>query len=398
MNQNGGLLKRTNINFPKMNLTLQALKIPTTLSIIKQPELLLLLISSQYKSHEISTIHSNIYNTFQPKQLVGAVVDSVSKKGYSVHSLDGIGFYSSGGVEHRHKQVGRWHLAKSNEPKTLGFFNTISQSSSAINDKVIPDLDSNIQVGSFLTLSDTEPLDLYRYLNFKFPTAAKLGLITAKTPFINGKSCTMFYNDKVYESGTVGIAFKNSGTLAIKYNGLEPIGGLFEITKSQGNIILEIKGENASKMLVKQVQDSILKSHFKDSADLFVKVVKDEGLDKQVEAVLKITGGDITKGTLAIDTKSDLCIGMKVQFMRLIESKTFPDASGEFRFGVMEKEDYITKIVEEEVSSENQWVVGMSIDAKSEEGVVVSSNDVLDKFQLLNVPGTLVEMNFNKKG
>jgi small ligand-binding sensory domain FIST len=383
--------------------TLQSLKIPNAFPAIDPPELILLLISNQYTANEISTIHSKIYSTIKPQQLIGAVVDNIAKKGFLIHSLKGIGFYSSGGVEHRHKQVGRWHSSSPQHKPNKQIFNTISQSTNAINKNIIPNLDKNLQVGSFITLSDTEPLDLYRYLNLKYPNATKLGLITSKTPFINGKHHTIFYNDIIYESGTVGIAFENSSMMEIKYEGVEAIGGVFEITKCRGNIILEIRGENASKMLVKQVQESTLKSHFKDSADLFVKVIKDGGFNvdntpKQGEAVFKVTGGDITKGTLAIDTKSDLCVGMKVQFMRQIGSgnMTRTDASGVFRFGVKEKEDYVKKVIHQEHLSENQWIEGMDVDVKSEEGVVVYSNGVLDGFQLMNVPGISVEMVVNK--
>ncbi|KAJ3042840.1 hypothetical protein HK097_001894, partial [Rhizophlyctis rosea] len=77
-----------------------------------------------------------------------------------------------------------------------------------------------------------------------------------------------------------------------------------------GNIILELNGGNAAKELVSLVlpQDG---RGVGDEGGLFLRVG-----DGTASAVYKITGGDPSKGTLAVDTVKDLKEGMVVQFMQ----------------------------------------------------------------------------------
>jgi hypothetical protein len=60
-----------------------------------------------------------------------------------------------------------------NRKNKIQEFGTISQSSVALNSKVIPKTQfKNPKL--FLTLSDSEPFDFYRYLNVKYPLVPKV--------------------------------------------------------------------------------------------------------------------------------------------------------------------------------------------------------------------------------
>jgi small ligand-binding sensory domain FIST len=68
-----------------------------------------------------------------------------------------------------------------------------------------------------------------------------MGLIGAKTPFINSKLHTLLYNDQVFENGSVGFASEYCAKFDVNGQDLLPIGDPMTITKCRGNIILEVR-------------------------------------------------------------------------------------------------------------------------------------------------------------
>ena len=109
------------------------------------------------------------------------------------------------------------------------------------------------------------------------------------------------------KGGTVGLALSNiSDKLKMQNFNLKPFGEKSTITKAKGNIIVEMDGNFASETLL-----DLSKQYSSKNSRHFVKIGEHGKF-----AVFPITGGDIIKGTLAIDTTMDLKPGMTLQFMK----------------------------------------------------------------------------------
>ena len=98
-----------------------------------------------------------------------------------------------------------------------------------------------------------------------------MGLIGAATPFLNGKPRTLFYRDQILTSGLIGIALKNTTKLdmVLHSESLVPISSRLDISRCQGNIILELANQNATKTLLKYVHSSAIQSN---DSSLFMRV------------------------------------------------------------------------------------------------------------------------------
>ncbi|KAJ3299300.1 hypothetical protein HK104_009419 [Borealophlyctis nickersoniae] len=95
----------------------------------------------------------------------------------------------------------------------------------------------------------------------------------------------------------------------VDHPSLVPLGDTLRITSCRGNIILGLDGSNAAKELLKRV--SLIQNDNSGGNDgvLYLRVMNAGG-----SAVYRITGGDPSKGTLAIDSVKDLREGMQVEF------------------------------------------------------------------------------------
>ncbi|KAJ3260275.1 hypothetical protein HK103_000910 [Boothiomyces macroporosus] len=284
---------------------------------------------------EIAKIHQGVYNKFKPRYLIGGVVDS---PGVQIHSLKATGFYSPPGITRKQKSVGRWH---NNSDGTLIHnstnFSSISQRNQDINKSVIPNVALN---GCVFTISDNEPYDLMKYI-----TGKRIGLVGSRTPFLNGNPFTLFYNNKVKTGGSVGIVYDNSNEINVTHR-LNPISKEFTITKCLGNMILNLDSISASKTLIEAYKDQPDQMHCK---------ITFEGKS----GYFNILGGDLTKGSIAIDTMMDLKPQSTIQFM-----------TGEGISGLS--------------------VLGL--DLASEVGVYCGGEGVLDGFQFTNVPTVKIKI------
>lgn len=197
--------------------------------------------------------------------------------------------------------------------------------------------------------------------------------MSARTPFITGQDYTLFHNEQILSSGTVGIALSGERLdLIVEHTGFKALSEPMEITKSQGNIVLEVQGLRASRLLVDQVSKTRNET-FKDDSRLFVKLI-----DGDKDAIVAVTGGDITKGALALDTTMDIRSGMLIQFLRYSANTVSDETAALVRFGVQDKEG--TTCVD---ASNKQGLI-----AHSEEGVLYAHENVLMGFQHCNVAGS----------
>ncbi|KAI9332946.1 hypothetical protein BDR26DRAFT_823714, partial [Obelidium mucronatum] len=162
-----------------------------------------------------------------------------------------------------------------------------------------------------------------------------MGLVTPLTPFITGKTHTLFQNGKVIDSGLVGLSLQDSSAATSTaqpkyiYSGLTPIGEYMNITSCQGNIILTLDNSLATR----QILDSLAKDFdgaspaSVSSVSLESSISVDKALYLEIKSnqtdrdrdedscVYKIVAGDLRKGNIAVETTQDLQVGMKVRFM-----------------------------------------------------------------------------------
>lgn len=123
----------------------------------------------------------------------------------------------------------------------------------------------------------------------------------------------MFLNNAIHTSGVIGIALSNSPQSNIKttYNHVLPLGSKLQIGSCRGNVILELSsGDNATRTLLKNLNASGTKNQI---GELFLRIW-DEDSDNGV--MYKVTSGDPSKGTIAVDTNRDLRVGQWIQFWR----------------------------------------------------------------------------------
>ncbi|KAI8894556.1 hypothetical protein BC833DRAFT_604447 [Globomyces pollinis-pini] len=268
---------------------------------------IVLLISNHFSNSKIKEFHQYIYNQFNGKSLIGAVVDSVGAPGYSLTACHGIGFYSKPGRIQKQKAVGRWPSMFNQPMVDNPIFKTISLKAQNVNQDVLPNNSLSSNPSLLLTFSDNEPYDLYDHFQSQYPDSIKMGLVASRTPFLNGNPYTLFYNDQTISNGCVGLSTTDKVNFSYNDSIFQPLhDDYLTISKSQGNIILQIEGSDASRLLVEKVSTQI-QPH--SDFNLYIRIKS----QTNQEMIFSIIGGDLSKGTLAIETLSDLTPGMKIQ-------------------------------------------------------------------------------------
>lgn len=204
-----------------------------------------------------------------------------------------------------------------------------------------------------------------------------MGLIAAQTPFLNGHPFTLFYNGAIIDGGSVGIAMSRKISSKTDYSCLYSLSSEpMKITKCQGNIILELDGVRASNKLVSEVYSDKATS---TDTRLFCEVI-----DGDSKAILVVTGGDTSKGTLALETLGDLKVGSKIRFM-----KRKPDIAPETIHDGDTSGCKFRMLTQDFVPPQEQVVDfgGSAIVGGSQLGVIDGSEASLSRFQICSVPG-----------
>jgi hypothetical protein len=242
---------------------------------------ILFFITQDHSWLKIQEFHQQIWNELKPKTLVGAVVDQINhQQGYSISMLDATTFTFNQGSQRLGKSVGRWHTGKTRTK-----------------------LESKQITNSMFLITDNEPMDLIDMIK---PNHVS-GLLATPTPFLNGKPFTLFYNDKILDSGAVGFELDTS---TLEYPQYHPLSAELEMTECNGNMITSISGLNPTQLLIDSSPSK--------KTDLFIQVNN---------SIKRVIGGDITRGVLAIDTSEPLVPG-KIQFLSCQEKDMVLDIDG----------------------------------------------------------------------
>ncbi|KAJ3170820.1 magnesium ion transporter [Geranomyces variabilis] len=322
----------------------------------KASKLCVVLASATYPAAGLERLGRAVIDRFAPATLIGLVVESVGHDGdgnafghgLSVTLMDAAApsnNYTSVAADHPHcvgfviqpedtrrvkqKAVGRWpDLGRGFARKTdaeafdLERFTTVSMGGGHVGlpRKLQAIKESSQDTPLLLTFSDREPHQFLETIDASFPSTTKLGLIGTMTPFVTGRPHTLYFNDKVLSGGLVGAAIvsKRIRTTSPQpsFTGLEALGEPLAITSCRGNIILNIDDTNAAKELLARMSNREMTAGVAPEHQLYVKVT-----DGDTSAVYRLTGGDPSKGTLAVDTVKDLEVGMKIQFMQRVGSE-----------------------------------------------------------------------------
>ncbi|RKP03097.1 hypothetical protein CXG81DRAFT_24302 [Caulochytrium protostelioides] len=167
-------------------------------------------------------------------------------------------------------------------------------------------------VGRLLVMGDKAVVDnVCDAVSAHHPGYVVSGLVAEPTPFVTGHQTTL-YSSAVAQPihiGSVGLVAHTTRPDAIRPDtyyapSLVPIGEPMAITACQGNIITEIASSNATQQLLARLPPDVM---YGETAQLYVK------LDDQM--VYALNGGDVSKGTLAIDTERLLTAGMTIQIL-----------------------------------------------------------------------------------
>lgn len=242
---------------------------------------ILLFISSTKSAREIDLIHRKVLMEYNPNNLIGAVVDNLNgNQGWSMATCSSTIFKVNQGTQIRNKSVGRWH-----QPK-----------------KIIEEIHLELSSPkSIFAITDNEPIDFLRYIKSRYPVAMLSGLIATPTPFITGKAHTLFFNDQVLSSGSVGLVSEFTNQLV--YEDFQPLSEPMDMDDCKGNMILSIKGLNPTSILIQSVANE-------KNGSLFIKTQNH---------FKRILGGDFAKGCLAIDSSEPLQPG-SVQFFKCAQN------------------------------------------------------------------------------
>ncbi|OLY79360.1 hypothetical protein AYI68_g6574, partial [Smittium mucronatum] len=161
----------------------------------------------------------------------------------------------------------------------------------------------------------------------------KYGLIGSQTPFINGRDFSLIYKNALKSNGIYGVAFysnleetkssKYAGNVLLEYPSYVPIGNPAKVTRSRGNMILDIDGNAAVYWLKSGIEEAIKQTNSKDikyePCALFIS--DPESLNSNV--ALQITGGDPSRGGISIDTTNEIVSnGQYIQMLYPVPNAT----------------------------------------------------------------------------
>ncbi|KAI9017144.1 hypothetical protein BC832DRAFT_536497 [Gaertneriomyces semiglobifer] len=364
--------------------------------------LCIFLVTSQY-AERIDTVPAALRKHLGVETLLGTVVHSIDNtEGMSITLFDQNVQCLPFVVEEsairrvRQKAVGRWpefrRTAGQAEEFDLNQFRTISQGGGKA---LIPDAlqklaQETVLPSLLLTFSDREPHQFIDALGDAFPSVPKVGLIGAQTPFLTGRPHTLFYNERVLSGGLIGAAFTGMQFSAaeVMHPALRPVGEPLEITSCRGNVVLDIAGANATKELLAQLNGKSMAAGVAAERQLYARVFSGD-----MSAVYRVSGGDPSKGTLALDTIKDIEVGMKLQFLQRLNYErppTIETSPFSIRFMVNDPDSFVSTASNESTANSHTIIAG------SEDGFVYSqgiAGNVVEGSLVCDVPHAEVVIN-----
>ncbi|KAF5367783.1 hypothetical protein D9615_010494 [Tricholomella constricta] len=170
-------------------------------------------------------------------------------------------------------------------------------------------------VSEVLYLTDRAPEGLLNSLG-AFPGATRLGLVAASTPFITGRPVTLFHNDKIHESGAVGLALRRipRGRASTDFPGVVPISAPTTVTRCEGNMVNELNDTNPTQLLLRAIRerklDTDTSGSFKDNESFLLGTLH----KGTVQQMYSITAGDPSRGSISLASQTAPVVGTQVQF------------------------------------------------------------------------------------
>ncbi|KAK0200713.1 hypothetical protein DFS33DRAFT_1070650 [Desarmillaria ectypa] len=215
-------------------------------------------------------------------------------------------------------QVGRWHsfkkkdkVAPSFEGEYIADWEDVwSKRTSTLE---LPDGLEGLQrdsVDALIYFSDAAPEGLRSSFHANFPTASKLGLVPTSTPFITGRPVTLFQNQRIWDSGAVGIALthaKNARSM-LDYHGLVSLSSAMTVSESEGNLVNTLDGRNPTQLLLSAIREhNLTVTSLKVDEEFYL-------MTEDTEIAYTITAGDPSRGTISLNTDQGLGVGSRVRF------------------------------------------------------------------------------------
>ncbi|KAF7297819.1 FIST domain-containing protein [Mycena kentingensis (nom. inval.)] len=165
-------------------------------------------------------------------------------------------------------------------------------------------------VGTILYFTDGAPEGLSSSLS-RFQHANKLGLFAASTPFITGRTVTLFMKEQICDTGAVGLALtKPASECRMSFKGLTPIATPMSVSQSEGNLVITLDNKNPTQLLLSAIRQADIDLTNPDY-DQFCLGTMRNGEPYQMFSILS---GDPSRGTIALRSPSSPPPGSQVQF------------------------------------------------------------------------------------
>jgi small ligand-binding sensory domain FIST len=168
----------------------------------------------------------------------------------------------------------------------------------------LPDLDGS---SGMLMLSDP----------YSFPTDAVLEMLSEHAPAVpvlgglaSGRTAdgdgALFFGDRVYDSGAVGVSMHGVEMLPCVSQGAAPLGREVTITAAEGNVINELAGRPALQTVEQIISELAPRERGLVAGGLLIGVVIDGGKPEYVQGdflVRGVLGADTETGALVVGTQ-----------------------------------------------------------------------------------------------
>ncbi|KZO97835.1 hypothetical protein CALVIDRAFT_554323 [Calocera viscosa TUFC12733] len=255
-------------------------------------------------------------------------------------------------------QVGRWHINGRDDPAPLGDappeMPAEGKWAHAWDQHNPNRAQTKFELGAlddantFLFFSDNAPEGLIEALDYQVPRkVAKLGMVSASTPFVTGRPFTLFHDTRIYSSGAVGVALKNDAAphSEVSFQGYVPISSPLRVTDARGNLVHKIDDSNPTRILLNHIEEQassspeLAKYAFLTKEDeFFIGIpfsLEPGSTETGYQRIYRITSGDPKKGTMSLDADDGPPAGTRVQFLRRSgswQSLVKPNVGGKAHF------------------------------------------------------------------
>ncbi|BGP27969.1 hypothetical protein JCM10295v2_006956 [Rhodotorula toruloides] len=252
-----------------------------------------------------------------------------------------------------------------------------------------------------------------------YPSAVTVGMLGTSTPFHSPSHApfSLFYGSEDASTGAVGVGIVRDSAgeanqLRQDYGGLQPLGEPYEVTSSQGNIVLSLADQNAARLLLGAVNNlfgtsasnnlSAAQRNQEKEKDFYVAVYEEKPelpLDlTKARHVSKIMSGDPSRGAMSVETEEEVKKGYYVVFLHHPSEPTALSSlpsHNSLTFISVPHSDIPPHFSASETPPEGEVIVLDSFIAASENGVVVARRGESEgegKARVCAIEGTSVAM------